>query len=691
MHLLTGNRFTPSPHQARAAVAVLIVLAVPFVFFGPVLSREDRTLPWDFVGFHLPLLAIKREAWLAGKFPFWDVYNYCGRPFAANPQTEAFYPPTWLTVALAPDSQRLLGNFEFAVVAHISAGALFALLLARRLGCRWIASTFAGVSFGGGCFFASQVQHVGAIEGGAWLPAVWWAVAGLARQPSARAAVLLAALLATATLTGFTPGLLIVYLSSGLLCAALTRVWRTPVRTVFVWWCGGVLLSVVLAAIQLLPTVELATHSIGKFRLEWRGTGGGIPWEAFVTLVAPNYYGISDPAQFRLPYEITSSFLFCGLAALLLVVCGFYLAVRDVMLRSFAVLIVLTGILMLGDRTWAGLGVWHTLPTYIRASYYPTYWMMAFSLAVALSAALALDRIRIASVWKTPLILVAAFELIWTSSGLPMNSQRYESGDRVEERSFHGDTRTPAVLAGARFDVTDESDHWVINAPLLRLPTANGYDPLALERMIQARLFLAKGNRWGALYKVEQPQSPMLEMLNVDALLARRPILSEQWQPRQTDPQLVYRRTTPSQRAFFASSVTRVENMGAAVQALQTPKWVPREHAVIESPDEDLTSGPGEVQVLSWKTGEIRLRTANTRRSLLIISEAYFPGWTAVVEKQEAPVWPVNVAFQGVWVPAGTHDVTLNYSPRIFVIGLAISAVGLAISFWAYLQSRARQ
>ena len=49
-------------------------------------------------------------------------------------------------------------------------------------------------------------------------------------------------------------------------------------------------------------------------------------------------------------------------------------------------------------------------------------------------------------------------------------------------------------------------------------------NPLALERLIQARLSFAKGYRWGAWYEVENLASPMIDALNIRYILAGKPI-----------------------------------------------------------------------------------------------------------------------------------------------------------------------
>jgi hypothetical protein len=70
-------KWTATRTLSTGAAALLTVFLFPFLFHWAVVTRADRTIPWDFVGYHLPHLAIMQDAWAAAEFPFWEMYNYC--------------------------------------------------------------------------------------------------------------------------------------------------------------------------------------------------------------------------------------------------------------------------------------------------------------------------------------------------------------------------------------------------------------------------------------------------------------------------------------------------------------------------------------------------------------------------------------------------------------------------------------
>jgi hypothetical protein len=61
---------------------------------------------------------------------------------------------------------------------------------------------------------------------------------------------------------------------------------------------------------------------------------------------------------------------------------------------------------------------------------------------------------------------------------------------------------------------------------------------------------------------------------------------------------------------------------------------------------------------------------------LLVVSEAWDPGWTAQVDGAPAEVHRVNLAQMGVVLGAGLHHVRLGYRARGLGAGLALAAVG---------------
>lgn len=70
----------------------------------------------------------------------------------------------------------------------------------------------------------------------------------------------------------------------------------------------------------------------------------------------------------------------------------------------------------------------------------------------------------------------------------------------------------------------------------------------------------------------------------------------------------------------------------------------------------------------------------------LVLSDTFDPGWRATIDGRPAPIAPAYVAFRAVYVEKGRHVVEFRYRPAGFVLGAAVSGVGILIAlglwFW---------
>lgn len=68
-----------------------------------------------------------------------------------------------------------------------------------------------------------------------------------------------------------------------------------------------------------------------------------------------------------------------------------------------------------------------------------------------------------------------------------------------------------------------------------------------------------------------------------------------------------------------------------------------------------------EPEVLAYDLNNVRLRTHLNKNKFLVFNDHYDRGWTAFIDKQKVPVYLSNIAFKGVFVPQGEHEVVFQY------------------------------
>lgn len=70
--------------------------------------------------------------------------------------------------------------------------------------------------------------------------------------------------------------------------------------------------------------------------------------------------------------------------------------------------------------------------------------------------------------------------------------------------------------------------------------------------------------------------------------------------------------------------------------------------------------------------------------AILVINEAWYPGWRAKVDGTETEVVPVDAIFRGIAVPPGAHRVEMYFDSQPYRIGRGISLVATLIVFVAF-------
>lgn len=114
----------------------------------------------------------------------------------------------------------------------------------------------------------------------------------------------------------------------------------------------------------------------------------------------------------------------------------------------------------------------------------------------------------------------------------------------------------------------------------------------------------------------------------------------------------------------------------------------PRTTALIETERPEalrgfLTRDPvasGEsVTVSLHEPQRVALRAVLNRPGVVILADAYYPGWRLTIDGKPAPILRVNRMMRGAAVPKGTHQLIYTYDPLSFRTGATLSVVGLVV------------
>ena len=147
----------------------------------------------------------------------------------------------------------------------------------------------------------------------------------------------------------------------------------------------------------------------------------------------------------------------------------------------------------------------------------------------------------------------------------------------------------------------------------------------------------------------------------------------------------VYENLCALPRAYLAARTLDVPDKEARFSVLSSSGFNPRYTAVVEAP----LPGPapsaeladlGPAEVLERTATHVRIQASSEADCVLVLADAYYPGWKATVDGEPIEVFPVNHAFRGVLMPAGAHRIEFRYAPESFSVGLTISVCALLVS-----------
>ena len=144
----------------------------------------------------------------------------------------------------------------------------------------------------------------------------------------------------------------------------------------------------------------------------------------------------------------------------------------------------------------------------------------------------------------------------------------------------------------------------------------------------------------------------------------------------------IYENVEALPRAFCVSAAHAVVTDDEAVTDMQRMEFDPGREVVIEdqgagirdramSPDHQVLAS--SCHLVRYEPERVEIETNGAQDGYLILTDAYYPGWTATIDGQPTPIERADILFRAVKVPVGVHQVEFRYEPRSFAVGAAIS------------------
>jgi hypothetical protein len=101
---------------------------------------------------------------------------------------------------------------------------------------------------------------------------------------------------------------------------------------------------------------------------------------------------------------------------------------------------------------------------------------------------------------------------------------------------------------------------------------------------------------------------------------------------------------------------------------------------------------PTPVRIIAQSPNHLTVETDLNVPGLLILSEVWYPGWTARDNGVQVPIIRADGLLRGVYLDSGSHSVEFRYSPRTVWVGLTMTgSTALLLLAWAAVRTWRRQ
>ena len=704
----------------------LVLLVVTAIFFREALFEEKILSYRDLFFFHYPLRYYWMSQYLNGFLPYINAAMNGGQPLLANPNYAVFYPGNVFFLVASFHSA-----WNWSLVFHVYWAALGTYYFTRRLGCSQAASLVAAIAFAFSGPVLSAMNYYNLLIAASWIP---WILLSTSKgiERGGRWIAIAALALSAQLLAGEPTVQMITYafLVAAGMAYALHPSSIAPAKRADVFYrlLSIALLAIGLSAVQIIPTLLWLPHSGRSETLDFRLSAAywSLPPARLIELLAPHFFGnpmsslskdfwgsrISDSGY---PYIFK---IYCGWLPLLLALFG-----ARARMGRFALAVTVCALgLSLGRHLPGYQTLFDVLPP-LRLLRYPEKFLLPVSFSLAAAAAFGLDSIlmtekrrslgllflsaapflalllivrigywphwmtepqrelQLRAIWNAALWLSVASLVIILAAGRP----------------------SPAV--GFLFVVVLACDLFIINADILKTRTVSEVEkpPVFLYWFPQIKdvPLLHQGEDQMDLYFASDilPENLLKEALH--------PLLGLQWgiQYGATDDidRLSWKMSSARQKWIHrhfpepeALEEMRQSGIGRvlSLSGLNNPHlpidyfvqfksnkfiWLYRLKPPALAPIRWLTSGES-VDSRSPAPYHLQIKAETRKPATLLILRNAIPGWSCQIDQRKALVKSTEQGWIVIDVPAGKHQVELNFMPPGLIAGMCLSGMTLLIA-----------
>lgn len=261
-------------------------------------------------------------------------------------------------------------------------------------------------------------------------------------------------------------------------------------------------------------------------------------------------------------------------------------------------------------------------------------------------------------------------------------------------------------------------------ASIYKIRDVQGYNPMILARYREyidllnqntnADSLLEKKTHYALINSVD---SHLLDLLNVKYVISASPLIHEKLefvnmsettvkvtgnQSELATKIYIYRNRNCLPQAFIVYQAELNKDLHSTLKQLSNKEVNPRTEVILNETFEKVaemkfklnarinsvtSQTQWRVNLINFSPNQIEYETYSAETGFLVLSELYYPGWCAYIDRKPTKILRANGIFRAIFLPAGMHKVKFRYLPSSLLWGLFISsATGLGLVLFIILK-----
>lgn len=694
------------------ALLIIAILALAFFwkFFFPLpqlLVTPDfgRSDAWHF---SFPTKFFLSQSLKQNTLPLWSKKMGAGFPLFAEGQIGTLFLPNLILFKFLNPVTAY--NLSLMLVVILIGWGMY--LWLKILGLSPLPSLFGAVTMAFSGPVMTQLPHITLLQGFSMLPWIMSASHMLTEKKSLRWIVVLAALVSQQIFAGFPQASVVTILFAAGYVVWLTRKTMVP----FCFRFGvAILLALGLSGVQILPSWEFLNESSAR--------GGFSPADAayfsyplkhLITFLDP--YRLGNPKLGTYPaFHIFDGSIFWENTGFIGIIPLIFFTVSLFSLKRggltgvtlfFFIALFLSFLFMLGSHS----------PLYIIYSFWPfnlfrvpSRFLWIFVTSLIIVSAMGVERFA-RGFARGP--LAKGFLIVCVAANTVLLMKTWDNYHAIEP-SARWISKPPAIKSIERTDhiytIGSELVHnqtfltkgWQNMTPYHTLRNTIAPDSNLLWNIPSTQVYAGRFLRRQALSEtllsnlipvnteqatVSAQAKKLLDIFGVTKVISAVPLTAEGFTPSPeglnpvselADKQItirVYQNTTATPRAYLVQEAIVAQTFEEAIRKLQDDSFIVGKSVLVEKPLILAQKNGGKVAIASQSDTRVSISVRqNPDRSILVLTDTFYPGWTAFIDGAPTDVFPVNIRQRGVLVDAGDHTVVFRYESSSVRMGEFIS------------------